>query len=411
MLTRAWPFWMACLLSLAPTWASSATPAAAAVAAGAAGQGVTFPLSPGDRVVFLGNTFAERMVRFGHFEAMLALRFPDHGLTFRNLGWSADTPALMPRPLNFGDVHAHLASQRPDVIFLCYGMAESFDGPEGVSKFERELTQLVKDLRSKSYNGKAPPRLVLVSPIPHEKLGGDLPDPSEHNRHLALYTDAVRNVAAANGVRFIDLYAGLRPLMDDPEGDKLTLNGIHLNDYGYWVAAQVMMEQLGLSEAKPAVIEIDANQGMGRHVTEPPRVPPPAPPGAEVHEAVLTRLPAVVVKNLKPGRYTLTIDGKPVATAGAAAWAGGVPLTAGPAFERSGHVRRAVDEKNRQFFRRYRAINGEYIYGRRKEPYGVLNFPGEMKQLDEIVAAGDRKVHELTKQPVASQQFEIRPEE
>ena len=35
----------------------------------------------------------------------------------------------------------------------------------------------------------------------------------------------------------------------------------------------------------------------------------------------------------------------------------------------------AVLEKNLQFFYDYRAINGCYIYGGRKAPFGVVNFP------------------------------------
>ena len=59
-----------------------------------------------DRIVLVGNTLAERMQLFNHFETLLATRFPDLQLTVRNLGWSGDTVALQPRPLNFGD-HAH----------------------------------------------------------------------------------------------------------------------------------------------------------------------------------------------------------------------------------------------------------------------------------------------------------------
>src|SRR5438046_5008130 len=47
-------------------------------------------LKTGDRVVSIGNTFAERLTWDGYFEAMLAGRFPDLKLTFRNLGFSGD---------------------------------------------------------------------------------------------------------------------------------------------------------------------------------------------------------------------------------------------------------------------------------------------------------------------------------
>ena len=53
-------------------------------------------------------------------------------------------------------------------------------------------------------------------------------------------------------------------------------------------------------------------------------------------------------------------------------------------------IKTAVEDKNRQFFRRYRALNAYYIYGGRAEPYGVVNFPGELQKFDELVANRDR---------------------
>ncbi len=58
-------------------------------------------------------------------------------------------------------------------------------------------------------------------------------------------------------------------------------------------------------------------------------------------------------------------------------------------------LRGAVEEKNRQFLRRYRALNAFYIYGGRKEPYGVVNFPGELQKFDQMVANRDRRVWDL----------------
>src|SRR5690349_14497921 len=105
------------------TWLAILAGPTARASAADAGQPV-LTLNEGNHVTFVGNTFAERMVQFGYFEALLQSRFSDHKLVIRNLGWSADTPSLQPRPLNFGDVHTHLANQEADVIFLCFGMNE-----------------------------------------------------------------------------------------------------------------------------------------------------------------------------------------------------------------------------------------------------------------------------------------------
>ncbi len=41
-----------------------------------------------DSIVFIGNTFAERMHLFGYFETFLYSKFPNHQLRIRNMGSS-----------------------------------------------------------------------------------------------------------------------------------------------------------------------------------------------------------------------------------------------------------------------------------------------------------------------------------
>src|SRR6266404_1737268 len=56
-----------------------------------------FELRDGDRVVLLGDTLIEREQSYGYLEFLLTTQFPDRDVTFRNLGWSADTPAGISR--------------------------------------------------------------------------------------------------------------------------------------------------------------------------------------------------------------------------------------------------------------------------------------------------------------------------
>ncbi len=53
-------------------------------------------------------------------------------------------------------------------------------------------------------------------------------------------------------------------------------------------------------------------------------------------------------------------------------------------------LRAAVNEKNTQFWYDYRAVNGYYIYGGRKEPFGVVNFPAEFDKLRNMIDAARR---------------------
>ncbi|MEX0711781.1 MAG: PVC-type heme-binding CxxCH protein [Pirellulales bacterium] len=289
--------------------------AVAAVATGLAFAGeAKLSLNPGDKIVIIGNTFAERMQQFGHFETLLQSRFPEHRLVVRNLGWSADELTLRPRSLDFQD-HGHtLADHQPDVLLACFGFNESFGGRQGLPKFESDLENFIKETTSTSYNGEAPPRLVLVSPIAHENLGRPtLPDGQANNQNIALYSEAMGKAAARHeGVVFVDLFTSSLKLMQSPER-KLTINGIHLNEQGDQLIAGVLDEAL-----------------FG-----------PRPAGTK---ADLARL------------------------------------------------RQEVLEKDLQFWYDYRAVNGYYIYGGRKEPFGVVNFPAEFAKLRKMIANRDQRI-------------------
>lgn len=58
-------------------------------------------------------------------------------------------------------------------------------------------------------------------------------------------------------------------------------------------------------------------------------------------------------------------------------------------------LRAAVVEKNLQFFYDYRAVNGYYIYGGRKNPYGVVNFPEEFAKLRKMIAVRDQRIWDI----------------
>jgi hypothetical protein len=295
--------------------------------AAATAQGASFEIGPGERVVFIGNTFAERMQIFPHFEAILTSLRPDRRLSFRYLAWSADEVDLRPRPLNFGDLHTHLREQEADVIFAAFGMNESYDGAEGLPEFQQQLGSFLDSLRSQQYNGSTPPRIVLLSPMPHEQVDRVPFDPAAHNADLERYTEAMRAIAADKGVRFVDLFRPLRPLFEDPKLGDLTLNGIHLEDRGYQIASRAIARDLGWLPA------------------DAPLLDPPPPDQLRLAEA--------------------------------------------------------IRQKNELFFLRWRAVNGEYIYGRRKEPFGVVNFPQEMAELEEMIGAAEGEIWKLAGAPAA----------
>ena len=108
---------------------------------------VALQLKDGDRVVLLGDGLIEQEQYFGWFEVMLTAAFPEAQVTYRNLGWSADTPAGVSRlGLSLlqagreqpGEGWTQLRNQlelvEPTVAVLGYGMASSLEsGASGLA--------------------------------------------------------------------------------------------------------------------------------------------------------------------------------------------------------------------------------------------------------------------------------------
>ncbi|MCI0376454.1 MAG: GDSL-type esterase/lipase family protein [Gemmataceae bacterium] len=381
-------------------------------------QDAKLDLRPGDRVVLIGDTFAERARLYGYIETLFHCRLPDHKLTFRNLGYSADTVAVhvaditkgndrddnreSNRALNFPTMHKLLAETKADVIFMCFGMADSFAGEAGLADFTKNLQSLIKDYGSQKYNGKTTPRLMLIGPIAHEAMGGQFPDPAEHNKSLKLYSEEMRRIAAKNKLPFVDLFSPTLALMNEKGGDKLTINGIHLTEYGYWAVAQFLEDSI-LGRVR-RIVRFDAKAQNKTDVTfrvrsEDIRAFFTSPPPAKVHSSLASNLPLVIIDGLSPGDYSLQIGETNCASASHLQWAKGQLIDYSEIQAAAEGLRRSIVDRDQEFFFRWRAVNGEYIYGRRAKPFGVVNFPGEMKQLDAICQNLDSHIHTLGRLP------------
>lgn len=197
-------------------------------------------IRPGDRVSIIGNTLAERMQHDGWLETFLYARFPKHDLVFRNLGFAADELTVRLRSASFGSPEHWLSANKTDLVFAFFGYNESFAGEAGLPKFKQDLDGFVKQTLKQKYNGKSSPRLVLFSPIAHENVKNrNLPDGAAANKRLALYTAAMAEVARGNGVPFVDLYQASRDLYARTT-KPLTINGVHLNEYGNELLAEAI---------------------------------------------------------------------------------------------------------------------------------------------------------------------------
>jgi lysophospholipase L1-like esterase len=376
-------------LFLTPIWFSMLVLAPASAAD-------RFELLDGDRVVFLGNTLIEREQRYGYWETLLTIRYPRRHIQFRNLGWSGDTVFGDAR-VGFGStadgfrhLKEHVLALKPTVIFVGYGLNESFEGQAGLPRFLEGLRVLVDTLAAT----KA--RIVLLSPLCQEDLGPPLPDPAEHNRSLRLYRDALRKVAEQRGCRFIDLYDLLGDGTKTSPPAPLTDNGIHPTAYGYWRAGAALERGLGLAPL-PWRFEVEQDEKLRTRKFPMAReaLPPPLPPSNTPSGALRPGDQLVLrVRGLAPGTYRLTIDRQPVAVATAAEWAAGVKLVRGPEVEQVERLRQAIIEKNRLYFYRWRPQNETYLFGFRKHEQGQN--AREIPQFDPLVAKLEDEIARLS---------------
>ncbi|MDF2375133.1 MAG: GDSL-type esterase/lipase family protein [Verrucomicrobiales bacterium] len=209
-------------------------------------------LEKGDRIAFVGNTLLDRGGQFGFFESMLYQAHPDLDLEIRNFAWSADEVDLQPRPDNFATVAQHLTREEVDVIFAAFGYNESFGGIEALPAFRERLTAYLTEMKASLFNGETGPKIVLISPIANEDIAS-VPGAAMNNERLALYVEAMEEVAAEMGVGFANVFVATRTAFDDP-GTDLTINGAHMTEDGYEVFAEQLFSET-FDESPPQVNE------------------------------------------------------------------------------------------------------------------------------------------------------------
>jgi hypothetical protein len=201
-------------------------------------------LRKGDSVAYIGNTLADRMQHHAWLETYIHALFPEHDLSFRNLGVPGDELKVRPREDNFGSPDEWLTKVQADVVFSFFGYNEALKGEAGLAGFRKDLGEVIDGMKAQKYNGESAPTLVFFSPIAHENLNSrHLPDGSANNEKLALYTQAMEEVCRSKDVVFVNLFAPTQQLY--ASADKpLTMNGIHLLDHGDKAVAGVIINDL-----------------------------------------------------------------------------------------------------------------------------------------------------------------------
>lgn len=207
-----------------------------------------FVLQDGERVLLIGNTLIEREQEYGAWEAQMTVAASPKKLTFRNLGWSADTVwgesrgMFDPPEVGYQRLLELVKELKPTTIFLGYGAVESQAGPAGLEKFKSQYLKLRQDL---SATGA---RFIHVAPLFLEAAA--YPTAATEvkqfvataNENIDLYAGVIQQIAAESGELFIDF----RPEQRKKGQETLwTENGVHLSQAGYQATAKILVKALG----------------------------------------------------------------------------------------------------------------------------------------------------------------------
>ncbi|MGJ8655181.1 MAG: PVC-type heme-binding CxxCH protein [Akkermansiaceae bacterium] len=231
-------------------------------------------LKKDQRIAFIGGSLGAGMDHYSFFETELYLRNPDKNLIIRNMCDDADTPGMriragrkspwafpgaekfqpevanIKRNTNDGTLEsddAVLTRQKIDLIIGMFGHVESFEGKDGVENFKAELEGFIKHSLAQKYNGSSAPDIILVSPTAYQDLSakyGNL-NAAYRNADLAIYTQAIQEIAQKHSLPFIDLYTPSKTLFAKATKD-YTVDGALLNQKGYkWLSTHLATELSG----------------------------------------------------------------------------------------------------------------------------------------------------------------------
>ena len=242
-------------------------------------------ITKGAHIVLVGNNLGSRMMNFGHFETELNLRYPDSLLYIRNMCDGGNTPGFRPhsgRPSPWAFPSAEkfqtelarnsdsqgfyetpdqwITRHQADIIIAFFGFNESFQGKTGLENYKAELDAFIKHTLQQKYNGATPPQLAIISPIAFEDLTSkyDLPNGKQENTNLAMYSQAMKEVAAKNKVFFADVFAPTKEWFA-PVETNYTIDGSQLSDEGYKKFATLLTnlvfgKSTALAEANRAMV-------------------------------------------------------------------------------------------------------------------------------------------------------------
>lgn len=224
-----------------------------------------FYLHNGDRVVFYGDSITEQRMYSNILETFVATRYPALNVTFVNSGWGGDTV----RGGGGGPIDTRLNRDlfpyQPTVVTIMLGMNDGgyrAESEENDQKFFSGYTYIVDTI----HKTLPQTRIVAIQPTPYDEVTGPPAFPVAadvaYNEVLRSFGKWIANYAAQTGIETIDLNTTLVKTLRqayalDPETAKQIIPGhVHPSFGGHLVMAS---EILKAWQARPIVSSVVLN--------------------------------------------------------------------------------------------------------------------------------------------------------
>jgi lysophospholipase L1-like esterase len=313
--------------------------------------------------VFLGDSITEQYQYSTYIELYLTTRFPDWKIFFLNAGIGGDTA-------NGGAnrFQRHVLDEKPTAVTIDFGMN---DGGYGAFNEQKNAVYVKKTNEMLEAAKKAGVRVALISPNAVDWR-------KKENLKVYLETQKqfyapLKEIAQAHGAPFVDQYAVTRAVLEklvseDAKAVQPFPDGVHTSAAGGLLMAHTILTGLN-APAKVSDVVIEGSKANAeRCKIDKLEAADDRVAFARTDEAVplpiqkdwLAILPYVnelkdfnwyglTIKGLKPGTWTVSVDGKEVGKFSHEQLAAGVNLgnvMTGPVYDHAQKIFAAVNDKN-----------------------------------------------------------------
>ena len=296
------------------------------------------PPAKGSSIALIGSGLGDRLQYDGYFETLLHLRYPDRSLVVRNLCFPGDTAAYRPRaardnPWAF-----------PGAEKFCPSLAKHRG--DGIEPSPDEWLALCKPdtiLAFFGYNES------FAGPAGIAAFSGELDAWITHTLSQKYNGASSPAIVLVSPIAFEDLSASL----DLPDGVRENENLALYTETMRKVAADRKVGFIDLFIPTKALME---------------KEPKPITSNGFLLNDDGNRLLAPILTDALYGPAPLVSKASPA------------------------KLRELVIDKADSFRSDYRILNGVHVYGRRRAPFGTVNYPQEIAKIRELTANRDRAV-------------------